>query len=44
MPNATLVSFPGLNHGETFRRADVVLPHVTQFLHKEARHKERLPQ
>lgn len=33
MPNATLVSFPGLNHGETFRRADVVLPHVTRFLH-----------
>jgi hypothetical protein len=32
MPNATLVSLPGFNHGEGFRRADVVLPHVTQFL------------
>ena len=32
MPNVTLVSFPGFNHGEGFYRAEVVLPHVTQFL------------
>jgi pimeloyl-ACP methyl ester carboxylesterase len=32
MPNATLVAFPGFNHGEGFSRADVVLPHVAQFL------------
>jgi pimeloyl-ACP methyl ester carboxylesterase len=32
MPSAALVSFPGFNHGEGFYRADVVLPHVTQFL------------
>jgi len=33
MPNATFVSFPGLNHPEVFWRADVVLPAVTKFLH-----------
>ncbi len=32
MPNAKLVSFPGLNHPEGFYRADVVLPHVKKFL------------
>jgi len=33
MPNATFVSFPGLNHPEAFWRADVVLPVVSKFLH-----------
>ena len=32
MPNAKLVSFPGLNHPEAFYRADVVLPHAMKFL------------
>ena len=32
MPNAELVSFPGLNHPEGFYRADAVLPHVMEFL------------
>ena len=34
MPNATFVSFPGLDHGQTSRRSDLVLPHVTEFLSK----------
>ena len=34
MPNVTFVSFPGLNHGQTSRRSDLVLPHVTEFLSK----------
>jgi pimeloyl-ACP methyl ester carboxylesterase len=33
MPNASFVSFPGLNHPEAFWRADVVLPVVMKFLH-----------
>ncbi len=32
MPDATFVSFPGLNHGECSRRSDLVLPHVKKFL------------
>ena len=32
MPDAKLVSLPGLNHPETFYRADLVLPHVVPFL------------
>ena len=32
IPNATFVSFPGLNHGQTNRRSDLVLPHVEAFL------------
>jgi pimeloyl-ACP methyl ester carboxylesterase len=32
IPRATFVSFPGLGHGQVYRRADLVLPHVTQFL------------
>ena len=32
IPNARFASFPGLNHGQTSRAADAVLPHVTQFL------------
>ena len=35
IPNAAFASFPGLNHGQTSRAADLVLPHVTKFL-KEA--------
>jgi pimeloyl-ACP methyl ester carboxylesterase len=32
MPNATFVSFPGLNHTEAFYRADMILAQVTKFL------------
>ena len=32
LPDASLVSLPGLNHPETFYRADLVLPHVMPFL------------
>lgn len=32
MLNATFVSFPGLDHGQTNQRSDLVLPHVTKFL------------
>ncbi len=32
MPDAKLVSLPGLNHPETFYRADLVLPQVLPFL------------
>jgi pimeloyl-ACP methyl ester carboxylesterase len=32
IPNATFFSLPGLNHAETMRRSDLVLPHVTAFL------------
>lgn len=34
MPNTTFVSFPGLDHGQSSRRSDLVLPHVTRFLSK----------
>lgn len=34
MPNATFVSFPGLDHGQTSRSSNLVLPHVTEFLSK----------
>ena len=34
MPNATFVSFPGLDHGQTSRTSNLVLPHVTEFLSK----------
>ncbi len=33
-PNAAFASFPGLNHGQTSRAAELVLPHVTKFLKK----------
>ena len=33
MPNASFVSFSGLNHPEAFWRGDVVLPVVMKFLH-----------
>jgi pimeloyl-ACP methyl ester carboxylesterase len=32
MPNATFVSFPGLNHVAAFYRTDLVLPHIIKFL------------
>ncbi len=32
IPNAEFASFPGLNHGQTSRAGDLVLPHVTRFL------------
>ena len=32
IPNAAFASFPGLNHGQTSRAAELVLPHVTKFL------------
>ena len=35
IPDAVFASFPGLNHGQTSRAAELVLPHVTNFL-KEA--------
>ena len=34
IPNAVFASFPGLNHGQTSRAAELVLPHVTEFLKK----------
>ena len=32
LPNVTFVGLPGCDHGDAFYRADLVLPHVTQFL------------
>ena len=32
IPNATFVSFPGLDHGQASRAGDQVLPHVIKFL------------
>jgi len=32
IPGASFVSFPDLNHGQTNRRSDLVLPHVQSFL------------
>ena len=34
IPNAVFASFPDLNHGQTSRAAELVLPHVTEFLKK----------
>ena len=34
IPNARFASFPGLNHGQTSRAAESVLPHVTKFLNE----------
>jgi pimeloyl-ACP methyl ester carboxylesterase len=36
IPNAVFVSFPGLNHGQTSRASDMVLPPVVEFLNKVA--------
>ncbi len=35
IPNAVFASFPGMNHGQTSRAGELVLPHVSKFL-KEA--------
>jgi len=32
IPNAVLVTFPGLNHSQVSRGSDVVLPHIKKFL------------
>ena len=32
MPNATMVSFTGLDHGQTFQRSEMTLPHIIEFL------------
>lgn len=32
LPNATFVSFPGLDHGQTSRAGHLVVPHVAEFL------------
>ena len=32
MPTASFVSLDGLDHGQAFRRSDIVLPHLTEFL------------
>ena len=32
MPNATVISLPGLDHFEAFFRIDLVLPHIRKFL------------
>ncbi|MFQ6027701.1 MAG: alpha/beta fold hydrolase, partial [Dehalococcoidia bacterium] len=37
IPNAVFASFPGLNHGQTSRAAELVLPYVTKFLKEAAR-------
>ncbi len=34
IPDAAFASFPGLNHGQTSRAGELVLPHVTRFLKK----------
>jgi pimeloyl-ACP methyl ester carboxylesterase len=33
IPHVTFVSFPGLNHAETCFHKELVVPHVTRFLH-----------
>jgi pimeloyl-ACP methyl ester carboxylesterase len=33
IPQVTFVSFPGLNHVETLFHSELVVPHVTRFLH-----------
>lgn len=37
IPCAEFVPLPGLNHGESGQRSDVVLPHITRFLEKVER-------
>src|SRR5680860_85635 len=34
MPDATFLRLDGLNHGQAFRRSDLVLPHAHAFLHR----------
>ena len=37
LPDASLVSLPGVNHPESFYRAELVLPHVIPFLKAQPR-------
>jgi pimeloyl-ACP methyl ester carboxylesterase len=32
LPNATIVSFPGMNHDQLLTQSDVILPHIKEFL------------
>ena len=32
VPRATLVSLPGMDHGDAYERSEAVLPHVLNFL------------
>lgn len=32
LPNATFISFPGLNHTQCFEHSELVLPHIKKFL------------
>ena len=34
IPNAVFAAIPGLDHGQTSRAGDLVLPHITEFLKK----------
>ena len=34
IPDATFVSFPGLDHGQTSQASNLVLPHLTEFLNR----------
>ena len=36
MPNATFMSFPGLNHRQSNVRSDLVLPHISKFLQENS--------
>ena len=37
IPEVKFVSFPGLDHGQTSQRSDLVLPQVTEFLSEVSR-------
>ena len=32
LPNVTFLTLPDLNHGQTFQRSDLILPHIKEFL------------
>ena len=38
MPNATFIALEGLDHAAAINRSAVILPHVTAFLDRQARH------
>lgn len=40
MPDATFISFPGLNHVECGQRSDLVIPHIKEFLEKVNKNSE----
>jgi pimeloyl-ACP methyl ester carboxylesterase len=40
LPDATFISFPGLNHVECMRQSNLVIPHISQFLAKVGRNSE----